>query len=179
MDFLAKTRFLVIVIVIQAVLLISILATIGYRYYSFRQVRNEPLNNMGNRPPQPGDFISRSLQLTPEQRDDFSMLRDNFHRTFDSLDAQMQVISKQITDEVVEEKPNKAVIDSLIDRFGDIQKLQKKAMVEHFIEMKSFCTPEQCERFNKMIIRMDEYQQRSHRNAERMRRGSERGPRNR
>lgn len=173
MNFLTKTRFLVIVIIIQTVLLISILGTFGYRYYSSKQYRNEPRKTEGK---QPNDFIAKSLQLTPEQREEFRMLKVKFHQSFDTLETQSRIISKKLTEEIIKDTPDSVVIDSLITRFGEIQKLQKRAMVEHLIEVKSNCDPEQCQRFNKFMLRMNDYQQKQHRNMERMRRGQ--NPRN-
>ena len=49
-------------------------------------------------------------------------------------------------------------------------------MVEHLMEVKAKCTPEQQAKFNKFIRRMHDYQQNKFKKMERMRRGQ--SPRN-
>lgn len=171
MNFLTKTRFLVIVIIIETVLLVTILATFGYRYYSYNQDRREYRESRKDRPEQHRDFMAKALNLTLEQRDDFRMLKAKFHKSFDTLEVQIRDINKLLTEEVVKDEPNKQTIDSLIEQFSQVQREQKIAMVEHLMEIKSKCRPEQQEKFNKFIMKMHDYQQNQLGKKERMRRG--------
>ncbi|KAB2871553.1 MAG: periplasmic heavy metal sensor [Bacteroidales bacterium] len=171
MNFLTKTRFLVIVIIIETVLLVTILATFGYRYYSYKQDGREFRESRKEIPEQHRDFMAKALDLSPEQRDEFRMLKVKFHKAFDTLEVQIRDINKLLTEEVVKDEPNQQTIDSLIDEFGQVQQAQKRVMVEHLQEVKAKCTPEQKEKFNKFIRRMHDYQQNQFRKMERMRRG--------
>lgn len=171
MNFLTKTRFLVIVIIIETVLLVTILATFGYRYYSYKQDRREYRESRKDRPEQPRDFMAKALNLSPEQRDEFRMLKRKFHQSFDTIESQIRNIDKLLTEEVVKDEPNQQTIDSLIEEFGKVQQEQKRVMVEHLLEIKDKCTPEQQEKFSKFIRRMHDYQQNQFRRMERMRRG--------
>lgn len=171
MNFLTKTRFLVIVIIIETVLLVTILATFGYRYYSYNQDRREYRESRKDRPEQPRDFMAKALNLSPEQKDEFRMLKGKFHKSFDTLEVQIRNINKLLTEEVVKDEPNQQTIDSLIEEFSQIQREQKRVMVEHLIEVKAKCTPEQQAKFNKFIRRMHDYQQNQFGNKQRMRRG--------
>ncbi len=171
MNFLTKTRFLVIVIIIETVLLVTILATFGYRYYSYNQDRREYRESRKDRPEQPRDFMAKALNLSPEQRDDFRMLKGKFHKSFDSLELRIRNVDKLLTEEIVKDEPNQQTIDSLIEEFGQIQQEQKRSMVEHLMEVKAKCTPEQQAKFNKFIRKMHDYKQNQFRKMERMRRG--------
>jgi len=176
MNFLTKTRFLVIVIIIETVLLVTILATFGYRYFSYKQDKREYRESRKDKPEQPRDFMAKALNLTPEQKDEFRMLKGKFHKSFDTLEVQIRNINKLLTDEVVKDEPNQRTIDSLIVQFSQVQREQKQVMVKHLLEVKAKCTPEQQERFNKFIKRMHDYQQNQFGRKERMRRGQ--NPRN-
>lgn len=176
MNFLTKTRFRVIVIIIETVLLVTILATFGYRYYNYTQDRREYRESRNKSPEQPRDFMAKALNLTPEQRDDFRMLKRKFHQSFDTLDLQMRNIDNLLTEEVVKDQPNQQTIDSLIKKFGQVQQEQKRVMVEHLMEVKAKCTPEQQAKFNKFLRRMHDYKQNQFGKKERMRRGQ--SPRN-
>ncbi len=175
MNFLLRTRFLVIVIVVQAVLLISILATFGYRVYRYNQInRDNRVISRGNAQ-QPGDVMAKSLKLSSTQRQEFRQFRAQFRGTMDSLQVQSRNASKRLTEELVKDTPNWSAVDSLIELLGELEKSQKRALVQHFVQVKSNCTPEQQLRFNKFIQRMNDYGYRKNREFDRNRRE----PRNR
>ncbi|MGE0076647.1 MAG: Spy/CpxP family protein refolding chaperone [Bacteroidales bacterium] len=178
MNFITRTRFLVIIIIVQSLLIVSILVTIGYQYYSFNRQRNVPMAPPMGGPQQPGDFVARALDLTPEQRENFRLLRDKFHESFDTLEFQAQQISGQLMEEITKDSIDNKMVDSLVDRFGEVQKLQKRLTIEHLAEVKTYCSHDQQFRFNRFVRQMNEFQQNRHRNVERMRRGQNRGPRN-
>lgn len=178
MNYIAKTRILIVTVVILSVLLISLLVTMGYRYYTMRranfEMQNQPLNDR-----QPGEPLSRALKLSPEQEEDFAVIRKNFHLKFDSLDFEIRNVSKAIMDELSVDNPDKNKLEELIQKYGELQIAQKQVMVNHLLDVKSMCNPEQQQRFCRMVRRMNEFQQRPLRNRERMRRGQFQGPVNR
>jgi Spy/CpxP family protein refolding chaperone len=118
----------------------------------------------------------KELNLSPEQKDEFRMLKSKFHQQFDTLEMQSRNINKLLTEEIVKENPDSKLIDSLINRFSEIQRSQKQVMVNHLLEVKSTCNPEQQAKFNRFVCRMREYQQNQNRRMQRMRRGQ--NPRN-
>ena len=126
MNFLTKTRFLVIVIIIETVLLVTILATFGYRYYSYNKDRREYRESRKDRPEQHRDFMAKALDLSPEQRDEFRMLKVKFHKAFDTLEVQIRDINKLLTEEVLKDEPNQLTIDSLIKEFGKFNRRKKE-----------------------------------------------------
>ena len=174
MNYLTKTRILVITVIILSILLVSLLLTIGYRYYTLNRISTNFRNARMEQ--ESGDFIGRTLQLAPEQREQFCVLRDNFRQNFDSIDNQVRAVSRLIMEQISQTNPNNDTLNMLVNRYAELQKEQKTRMVEHLLEVKSMCNPEQQKQFCRIMGRMKNFQ-RGHYN-DRMRRGQSQNPRN-
>lgn len=151
MNFLTKTRVLVIAVVVLALTVISILGTMGYHYY-----RNSESKNDGSREQmaEPGRRMAHIMQLTPEQMAEFEGLRDKFYSQWVEFETAIQEVTRQTMDEIAADSPDSALIARKVAEYGQLQAKQRELMVEHLLQVKSKCTPEQQKRFRKLLHRM-------------------------
>jgi len=122
----------------------------------------------------------RILNLSPEQISQFSEIEGQYREKLNCYLAQLDTIDLEILNEIKKEKPNIKQLDSLSRRSGELQYALKKETGEHFIQIKSICTPEQQKEFVKVISEIGRYRQGQGRGEGRgLGRGQKRGWRNR
>lgn len=152
MNFFTKTKFLIATIVILSAIIVSIFATMGYhRYRMERRERKE------SREHQPGKYIARQLQLTPEQVKEFDSLREKFRSESELIMRNSHDISKAIMDKIMSENPNVVKLKELAQKFGELQEQQKQMMINHLLEVRSKCSPTQQIHFKKLIKQMENH----------------------
>lgn len=153
MNILAKTKALVVTIVILSLVIVAMISTIGYSYFRSKRPNLPP--NPQARMDQQSDFVSRSLEFSENQRNNFCMLRDGFRASFDSIDFEIQKVSNEIMVVLEDSTPDMDKIDKLIDEYGTLQKSQKKLVVAHLMQVRSICNPQQLPRFEMFMRQMN------------------------
>lgn len=181
MNYFTRTRVLVVLIVVLAITLIAIVGTIVYSYYRQKNIAEQFASNPNERMEQQARFLRERLNLTPEQEDIFRSSRYEFHEKNLDINRKLQRLSAEIINELSAPEPDLKHIDSLIEQYGEIHKVGKKIMVNHLLEIKSACTPEQFSKFQRIVVRSQHRMMPMHRQRfryERMRRGDSIPPRN-
>lgn len=163
MNFFTKTKFLIAIIIILSAIILSILGTMGY--HQFKMERREKKES---RERQPGKYIAKQLQLTPEQIKEFDSLRNKFHSELEVLIKDSKDVSKNIMDEIMSEKPDTIKLKALAEKFGKQQEQQKQITINHLLDIKSKCTTSQQVYFKRLIKQLENHDRR---NRERSRNG--------
>lgn len=159
MNFFTRTRFLLAVIIILSTIIVAMFVTMGYNKYRYnnrqyrwgqenREVRQRQKNKENV---ERGKFMAKQLQLTPEQMKEFDDLRETFHDQLDNLMDKSRQLSKEIMEEISSENPDTSKLNTLSALFGETQKVQKKMMAKHLLEIRSKCTPSQQANFRKVL----------------------------
>lgn len=182
MNYFTKTRILITIIVVLAITLLATIGTMVYSYYKQKQVTERFSNNPSEQMDRQAQYLNQRLNLTPEQQDMFCISRNEFHNKTIELNRQIQRVSVEIINELSAPEPNSKLIDSLIEQYGELHKIQKQNMVDHLTEIKSVCTPEQFNEFQRILDNSRRRQMQMHRHRqrsqyERLRRGDSITPR--
>ena len=162
MNFLTKNRILVIVVVILSLLLLSILGGLGYGYYRSKQASKLP--PPANRFEHQAAFISRSLNFSPIQNEQFIRLGEGFHFKFDSLATQIRLVSGEINNEITRAEVDTLKLNMLIDRYANLQRQLKELSVRHLMEVRALCNPGQQQQFGRMARQINRRHQQMNRN---------------
>jgi len=152
MNFFTKTKFLIAIIIILSAIILSILGTMGY--HQFKMERREKKES---RERQPGKYIAKQLQLSPEQIKEFDLLREKFHAELEVLIKDSKDISKDIMDEIMSEKPDTTKLKALAEKFGKQQEQQKQLTINHLLEIKGKCTTSQQGYFKRLIKQLENH----------------------
>ncbi len=175
MNYFSKTRVLVSIIVVLTVILIATAGTLLYGYYKHQQVEKQLNQNPREQMERQTQFLREKLNLSPEQEDIFRRSRNDFHSKTFEINRQIEAIDLELFNELLQPKINAIKIDSLVNQFGELQKSQKRLMMEHLMQIKNSCTPEQFNMFHKMLKHSHQHQmrwQRQHFQNKRMLRGN-------
>jgi Spy/CpxP family protein refolding chaperone len=97
------------------------------------------------------------LKLSSEQTRKFSEIEGQYRRQIANYTQQLDGIDLSILDELKSETPNENKLDSLAIEAGSIQYQLKTATSHHFLTIKNLCTPQQKERFNKVIADINKF----------------------
>lgn len=181
MNYFTRTRVLVAIIVVLAITLIAIIGTIVYSYYRQKNLAEQIANNPKDRMEQQTQFLRERLNLTPEQEDIFRKSRFEFQEKNFEINKKLKKLTAEILNELSAPEPDIKLIDSLIEQYGELHKAGKKIMVNHLLEIKSACTPEQFSKFQRIVIRSQHRMMQMHRQRfryDRMRRGDSIPPQN-
>jgi Spy/CpxP family protein refolding chaperone len=162
MNFFTKTRILIGIIIILSAIIIAMFGTMSY--HKFESHRRSPRENRlpgddrdTREEHQPGKYMAKQLQLTPEQVKEFDRLRDKFHDETDAIMKEGRDISNKVMEEIFSDNPNRAKLDSLSKKFGELQSKQKQLMYEHLLEIRSKCTDSQQANFKKLLKRIENH----------------------
>lgn len=98
-----------------------------------------------------------ALDMSEEQIDTFTGIERRYREQMALYMEQLDSIDLNILEEIKKEQPEKERLESLAATAGEIQYALKKATSNHFLEVKSICTPEQRERFNEVISDINQY----------------------
>ncbi|HDP76083.1 MAG TPA: periplasmic heavy metal sensor [Bacteroidales bacterium] len=181
MNYFTKTRVLVVIIVALSITLLATIGAMVYGHYRQKQLAEKFASYPQERMEQQAQFLSNRLNLSPEQEDIFRKSRDKFHAKTVDAHKKTQKVSVDIINELSTPEPNFELIDSLIEQYGKLHGIEKKIMIDHLLEIKSACTPEQFDKFLKIVRYAHRRQMQMHRQRfknERMRRGDSIPPRN-
>lgn len=114
--------------------------------------RNNPMEEM--RQERMSNFINRELQLNNDQHASFQQSRIDFTQTKQEAFSQIQKSKRDLYKEVFKENPNKGEIEKLVSNIGNQHKILERAQLKHFKQIKGFCNPSQCNRFNNIVDEM-------------------------
>lgn len=157
MDYFTKRRLVIWGFIVLILLNLSALGTIGF--HRFRRVppriAHQGLGCMRNNQTHP--FIWEKLQLSDEQRSDFKKLRNGFKDRSNIIITELNQKRIDIIEELSQEEPEKEKLDKIASEMGDLHAQLKAESINHLLELKKICTPEQYEmlliHFNTMFER--------------------------
>lgn len=146
-----KNRILVGAVILLTTVNLAILGTIAFQ----RIKPHEPIparESFRDRPNY-GRTLANELDLTPEQSERFEQLRrEHFEATTYNKRA-LQKHYRMVMEELSNEVPSRAKLDSLAHEIGKLHEEQQVSTIEHFIELREMCTPEQYQNLQHMFRR--------------------------
>ncbi len=148
MDYFSKNKISLWIIVILVLLNLFTLSTIWYN--QFRTPDRPPRQEVGHRR-QGLKVLEQKLNLTAEQITVFADIRQRHFEKMEPLQKEIFSCRRELMDELYKTEPDTVRISSLAKRIGEKEILRERYIFEHFMEMKSACTPEQKEKFEILL----------------------------
>lgn len=174
MNFFTKTRILIGIIIILSSIILAMLGTMSYHWFeshhnNIRENRapRDEKDTHENR--QPGKYMAKQLQLSPEQVKEFDQLRETYHHENDDIIKESRDISNKVLEEIFSNSPSKVKLDSLSKKFGELQAKQKQLMYMHLLEIRNKCNDSQQANFKKLLRGIENHNRmyrEKHRNTE-------------
>jgi Spy/CpxP family protein refolding chaperone len=148
MDYFSKNKILMWIIAILVLLNVLTLSTLWITYVRnpFRSFREETTHRR-----QGLKILERELNLSPEQIKVFDDIRRHHFEKMESLQKEIFSIRRELMDELDKTVPDSERIRLLTIRIGEKETLRERYIFEHFMQMKSACTPQQQEKFRHLL----------------------------
>lgn len=152
-----KKRITIYLVIIVTLVNLSSLGTIIY--FKWNEKDNVPISVL---PASRFEIIKEKLELTPEQLEQFEKIRAEFHSRLDSLDARFSSLRKEMLSEIWKaQKPDSRKVENILQQFSQLQLETQRWIVQHFYKFKEVLTPEQAEKFYKIVSERFPGQQRN------------------
>jgi Spy/CpxP family protein refolding chaperone len=103
-----------------------------------------------------GRWFRDELQLTPEQRKEFSRFNPVFRQKLRTINIGLSEEREKILDELTKETSDTVLLNNLSDSIGQLHSELKKVTYAYFLEFKRICTPEQEEKLHSIFKNMFE-----------------------
>lgn len=142
-------------ILLVAILLATNIATVATIFYH-QNKENEEIErttdvrngrNFANRTEERqgkfGQYMSDRLKLDDAQQSEFYRFRTEFHAKAESTSIKIQEKRRLLYSELSKEEADLEHLNQLADEIGLLHAELKKLSVEHYINMKEICLPEQ------------------------------------
>lgn len=151
-----KKRIIFYLIVLVTLINLSSLGTIIYLKWAAKNdatVSVLPENRFG--------IIKEELKLTPQQVEQFEKIRTGFHSKLDTLDTKCETLRKEMLKEIWQSEADSQKIESILEQVSRQQIESQRWVVQHFYSFKEVLTPEQSEKFYKILTEQFQGQQRN------------------
>ena len=152
MDIFSRNKFLLRLVF--ALVLINIVS-IGFQWWERSRGEN-------GRPPkkdlnQLTAILTRELQLTPQQADDFKKIRVLSFEKEEALQQQIRVRRDSMNRLVFSEQTDTVLVQNIARRIAEYEYLTQMCRMEQAQQLKSICTKEQFEKLGELVTEMRDY----------------------
>lgn len=142
-----KKRITIYLIVIVTLINLSSLGTI--LYLKWIEEDNVPVSVL---PGSRFEIMKEELELTPQQIEQFEKIRTELHSRLDTLDTKFSSLRKEMLSEIWQtQEPDNQKMENILEQFGKLQLEAQRWTVQHFYKFKEVLTPEQAEKFYKIV----------------------------
>lgn len=148
MNFFTQNRILVGAVILLAAINLAILGTIGFRFIKSNYIPDEPPMRREHM-----EFITRELELTPEQEIQFEELRREYSNQNQVLRTELRDRHRLIMKELSSPQPNRDVMDSIADQIAELHYEQQQATIDHLMKLREICTYEQYVQLQHLFMR--------------------------
>ena len=151
MDFITRQRFLTIAIVALVLLNLFSLGGIWILQSGRRSSIQGPVHDRHGGKGNIVEFLSEELKLTDEQVKAFKAVRQDLDQGRRFLEREILEARRELVEESFRPNPDSTKVELLASKIGDNQILLEKLLFDHFVNMKSLCTPEQSRKFDSLL----------------------------
>lgn len=152
MDYFSKNKIVIWVIAILALLNIFTLSTIWFMQY--RGPSRVPFREEPGHMRQGLRILEKELDLSADQIKVFDDIRQRHFEKMKVLQKEIFSLRQEIMDELNRTTPDTEQIRLLTIRIGEQETLKERYILKHFSEMKAACTPQQKEKFNRLLKKL-------------------------
>jgi periplasmic protein CpxP/Spy len=148
MDYFSKNKISVWIIAVLVLLNCFTLATIWLRQipFPFIPAGEDP------RPRRHGlNVLKEELNLSAEQISEFNLIRQRHFDKMRPLQNEIFSLRRELLDEIYKNEPDTQKVRLLAVRIGEKESERERFVFEHFMQMKSVCTPEQRDKYDRLL----------------------------
>jgi Spy/CpxP family protein refolding chaperone len=128
-----------------------------FRVYKYKQPIQVSNDTVGFESPEKGQKqLAQFIGFNKEQQQKFNLLESSFRQKIEPLQSQMDETQSLIMQELQSANPDTATLNYYADLTGKIQTAIKKQTIDHFMAVKSMCTPQQLKQFTVLFMRMEQ-----------------------
>lgn len=150
----SNNRVLIGIVVLLAAINIAILVTIGFNYARRDNDFRPEIKADTPRELQHTRFLTRELNLTPEQQEEFESLREEYTKAVRDVRMEIRSTYQRSIIELASDTPNENILDSLSNEIALLHKKHHQITINHFKSVKGVCNESQQECLHKMFFRM-------------------------
>lgn len=144
MNYFERTRLYLFIIIILAILNVSAIVAIIYHLRSeHRLARTENREDARDR----GKHLSDKIGFDKVQAVQFDTLRADFGRKTKAIMTSIQDKKLEMLNEFTSDNPDTTKLYRLTVEIGSLHVQMRRLSIEHFMDVKKICTPEQKTRF--------------------------------
>ncbi len=99
-------------------------------------------------------FFREQLNLDAEQLTRFRELNRSYNKTAWQISHQLEVLRREMVQELGRENSNKKVLKSISSQIGELHSELKDKTIDYYLGMKSVCNEEQRNKLNEIFISM-------------------------
>ena len=103
------------------------------------------------------DILEKELNLNPDQVNQIRRLRSNFAMKEQELTAAIRSGRDSMNNKMFKEDLNEEAIKSLARQISDLEYTMEMLRFEQAKALRSICSPEQAEKFNKLVKEIRDY----------------------
>jgi Spy/CpxP family protein refolding chaperone len=141
------------VIYIALVVLVFVAGIFAYRILQ-PSATPEPENIIGTAPGRGFNRTANVLGFDNEQRQRFNELEHSYRTELAGLMHEMHEIEAEILMELSKEQPNRKALEKYAAETGIVQTGIKQLTIDHFLNIKEICSPEQAENLSSLFNEM-------------------------
>ena len=99
-------------------------------------------------------FFQKELNLSDDQKDQFNALREKHIATVNGLHEALQKNKSQLFEALSENPMDSVLVDEIIQKESEIHAKLEKALLQHFLDLKSICSEEQQRKLGELFGKM-------------------------
>ncbi len=99
-------------------------------------------------------FFREQLNLDSGQLTQFRELNRSYNKTAWQISHQLEVLRREMVQELGRENSNKKVLKSISSQIGELHSELKDKTIDYYLEMKKVCNEEQRNKLNEIFISM-------------------------
>ncbi len=152
MDIFSRNKFLLRLVF--ALVLINIVS-IGFQWWEKSRGEN-------GRPPkkdlnQLTAILTRELQLTPQQAEDFKKIRVQSFEKEEALQQQIRIRRDSMNRLVFSEQTDTVLVQNIARRIAEYEYLTQMCRMEQAQKLKSICTKEQLQKLSSLVLEIRDF----------------------
>jgi len=134
----------------MVIILLTVANLVALGFWLTRKYRHPPPPPIAT--PFPGPMMRQQLDLSREQAQQLRDTRQEFRQTTDRFGEQTREASIALLHELLREQPRREELDRLIDEINQAHNHLQRELVEHLLKHKQILSPEQQEKFFRMML---------------------------
>jgi hypothetical protein len=152
--FFTKYKIWIWVVFLLIILNVTVIGTLLYRMNAGRRLLQRPPMEMNNQRSGQGIYLRNELNMNDEQYNKFIVSRLKYQKRAMEINRQLSETTKEYWNEVMKNKPDKAIIQANCDSIGAIHMHMIRERTKYYDEIKKICNDKQVDKLNAFFMQV-------------------------